>query len=72
MGTKCYCVHKAKRHSIEVNHSTTETASTTDTQGTIETEAKVIIPPKKAIEINYDKKPILRKLMERNKIKNKK
>ena len=51
MGTKCYCVHKAKRHSIEVNHSTTETASTTDTQGTIETEATVIIPPKKAIEI---------------------
>ena len=71
MGTTCYSVHKSKRHSVEAdsNRSTTETASTTDTQGTIETER---ISPKKAIEIKYDKKPILRKLMERNKMKNKK
>lgn len=75
MGSTCYSVSKPKRHSIDVetNHSSIATTSTVDTQGYIETEAQVLASPspKSTIGINYDRKPILRKLMERSKMKNK-
>ena len=75
MGSTCYSVSKPKRHSIdtETNHSSIATTSTVDTQGYIETEARVLSSPspKRSNCINYNRKPILRKLMERNKMKNK-
>ena len=67
MGGKCTSM-KRKRTSTESEQSTCITAaSSVDTQGCIETEK--VSTPKKDVPFKYDRKPIFKKLMERNKAK---
>lgn len=71
MGGKCTSM-KRKRTSTESEHSTcVTTASSVDTQGCIETVMEKLNkePLKEETPFKYDKKPIFKKLMERNKAK---
>lgn len=69
MGGKCTSM-KRKRTSTESDHSICITAaSSVDTQGCIETGIEKVSTLKKEVPFKYDKKPIFKKLMERNKAK---
>ena len=68
MGNRCYSTSKVKRNKTDTETTIScVTTSTVDTQGYVETEPKEILKPENPF--NYAKKPIFRKLMERNKTK---
>ena len=68
MGNRCYSTSKVKRKRTDTETTIScVTTSTVDTQGYVETEQKEILRTEKPF--NYAKKPIFRKLMERNKAK---
>ena len=67
MGNRCYSSSKIRRNKTEETTMSCATTSTVDTQRCVETEQKEIMKPEKSF--NYSKKPIFRKLMERNKAK---
>lgn len=71
MGNRCYSVNKKRK--IDSTPSSCATVSTMDTQGYVETEARIIENlGKREKEVNFDfsKKPIFKKLLEKNKAKN--